>query len=147
MALGASSPDLMASVMKYDDGLSVYSGNAFSRLHLKLIELGKDEAYTDANITIPLGGMHSLEVHVGDSVTGAAITVAQAMLMDADAKETLRACFLDSHGDCRFDYVPDGTYTVEVDNALDTSAVGKLDPEVTIPREPFITSRQGPRRR
>jgi hypothetical protein len=129
LMLSMASPDSVASATKMDDGLSVYSGNVFSRKDLKPIVLGDGEAFTGADVTIPLEGMHSLQAHVEDSATGSAIGLAQVKLLDADGKETLRACFVDDHGNCTFEYVPDGMYTLEVANALDTSAVGKIGSE------------------
>lgn len=129
MMLSMSSPDAVASATKVDDGLSVYSGNVFSPKDLKPIELGDGEAFSGADITIPLEGMHSVQAHVEDSATGNAIGMAQVKLLDAEGKATLRACFVDDDGNCTFDYVPDGMYTLEVANALDTSAVGKLGSE------------------
>lgn len=126
MMLSMSSPDAVAAATKVDDGLSVYSGNVFSPKDLKPVELGEGEAFAGADITIPLEGMHSLEAHVEDGATGDAIGMAQVKLLDADGQQTLRACFVDDEGNCTFEYVPDGMYTLQVANALDTSAVGKL---------------------
>jgi hypothetical protein len=126
IALGISSPDSMASAMKYDSGLSVYSGNVLFRKDLKPIELTDGVAYTGADIIIPLSGMYSVEARVEDAATGKPVDLAQVQLMDADGQETLRAQFVDDNGQCTFDYVPTGQYTLQVVNAIDISAVGKL---------------------
>ena len=126
LMLGMMAPDAVASATKMDEGLSVYSGNVFSRKDLKPIALGEGEAFTGDDVIIPLEGLHSLQAHVEDSATGNAIGLAQVKLLDADGKETLRMCFVDDDGNCKFEYVPDGAYTLEVANAMDTSAVGKM---------------------
>lgn len=125
IALNMASPGSITSAIKHDDGLSVFSGNVFSMKDLKPIEVSESEVVSGADITIPLNGMHSIQAHVEDSANGHALNLAQVELLDADGKETLRAAFVDDNGDCAFDYVPDGQYTLQVANALDTSQAGK----------------------
>lgn len=126
LILGAASPDSMAVATKYNNELSVYSGNVFFPKDLKPIQIAADEAYEGAYITIPLRGMHSLEAHVEVGATGDPVKLAQVELLDADGKEILRAGFVDDHGDCTFDYVPDGSYTLDVVNAVDESSIETL---------------------
>lgn len=129
LVLGLTSPDAIASSSQMDDGLSVYSGNVFFKKDLKPIELAAGEAFTGADIVIPADGMHKLQTHVEDAATGNAIDLAQVQLLDADGKDVLRMGYVDDHGDCTFDYVPDGQYTLQVMNAVDASAMGKMGSE------------------
>jgi 5-hydroxyisourate hydrolase-like protein (transthyretin family) len=138
ISLGMSSPDSMASAMKTDSGLSVYSGNVLFRKDLKPIELTDGQAYTGADITVPLNGMFTVQARVEDAATGKPVDVAQVQLMDADGHETLRSQFVDDDGTCTFEYVPIGQYTLQVVNAMDLSAVGKIlddnyDPKKAVP--------------
>jgi hypothetical protein len=126
MILGMTSPDALAASSQVDDGLSVYSGNVFFKKDLKPIELTASEAYTGADITIPADGMHKVQVHVEEMTTGNAIELAQVQLLDANGKDTLRSGYVDDHGDCTFDYVPEGQYTLQVVNAVDASGMGKM---------------------
>jgi hypothetical protein len=137
IALSMASPGSFNSVAKHDEGLSVFSGNVFAAKDLKPIEVGEGEAVTGADITIPFNGMHSVQAHVEDSADGHAIDLAQVELLDADGKETLRTGFVDDDGNCTFDYVPDGQYTLQTANALDTSPAekpmdGNYDPKKII---------------
>lgn len=126
LALGMSSPDSLGSATKYDSGLSVYSGNVLFRKDLKPFELGDGASFTGANITIPLNGMYSVQAQVKDAATGKPLDMAQVQLMDADGNEILRAQFVDDNGNCIFEYVPAGQYTLSVVNAMDLSGVGKM---------------------
>jgi uncharacterized protein (DUF2141 family) len=126
IALGMSSPDNVSSATQYDSGLSVYSGNVLFRKDLKPIDLSAGQSYSRADITIPLTGMFTVQAKVKDAATGKPLDVAQVQLMDAEGKETLRAQFVDDDGNCTFDYVPAGQYTLAVVNAMDLSGVGKV---------------------
>lgn len=142
--LGAASPDSMTVATRYNNELSIYSGNVFFPNDLKPIELSADEAYAGANITIPLRGMHTLKAHVEDSATNNPVKLAQVELLDAEGKQILRAGFVDDNGDCTFDYVPDGSYSLEVVNAVDESSFAHLnlqdfDPKQVVHYSPVET--------
>jgi len=126
MAISMAAPDAASSTMMLGDGLSVYNGNVFFKKDVKPIVLGENDQFTGADMTIPLDGMHSVQAHVEEAVTGHALNVAQVLLLDADGKDALRSGFVDDKGDCTFDYVPEGDYTLRVANAMDTSRVGKM---------------------
>jgi hypothetical protein len=122
----SSDEDMVSSAALLANGLSVYNGNVFFKKDLKPIELGEGEQLTGADMTFPVDGMHSVQVHVEESATGHAVDVAQVLLLDADGKDALRLGYVDEQGDCTFDYVPEGNYTLRVVNAMDTSHVGKI---------------------
>ncbi len=126
LALGMSSPGSMGSAMAAEDGLSIYSGNVFFKKDLKPIGLGENKQLGGIDMSIPVGGMYSVGVRVTDAVSGSPVQVAQVELLDADGKEALRAGFVDDNGECTFDYVPDGIYTLRTINAMDVSQVGKM---------------------
>ena len=126
LSVGMSSPGTMGTAMTMDDGLSVYSGNVFFKKDLKPIELGEDQQLSGSDMSIPVDGMHSIGVHVTDSASGSPLQVGQVELLDADGKEILRSGYVDDSGECSFEYVPDGIYTLRVVNAMDVSEVGKM---------------------
>jgi hypothetical protein len=128
MSMANPKPGAQASMLgsMMGDGLSVYSGGVLFKKDLKPIELGKDEQMHAADITIPLGGMHTVTARVVDSTSGKGLEVARVLLLDADGKETLRSGFVDDDGNCSFEYVPDGMYTLRAVDAMDVSQVGKM---------------------
>jgi hypothetical protein len=135
MTMSMVAPGATQQASPLGEGLSVYSGNVLFKKDLKAIELGADEQMTSADITIPLDGMHSVTARVVDSAAGKGMAVAQLLLLDADGKETLRSGFVDENGECTFDYVPEGLYTLRVANAMDTSKVGKMRDEDYDPKK------------
>ena len=133
LTMGMAAPGMTNSAAAFGsmmgDGLSVYSGSVLRKKDLKPLELAEDEQRTGADITIPLEGMHTVAVRVVDAATGHGLGTGRVLLLDAEGKETLRAGFVDEEGNCAFEYVPEGAYTVRAANVMDTSQMGKmLDP-------------------
>lgn len=121
---GKSSVAALGSMM--GDGLSVYSGNVLSKKDLRPIDLAENEQLSSADIVVPLNGMHSVTARVVDAANGHGLSMARVLLLDAEGKETLRAGFVDDDGNCTFEYVPEGMYTLRAVDAMDGSQMGKL---------------------
>lgn len=106
-------------------GLSVYSGNVFSKKDLKPVELGENEQYGAADLVIPLSGMHTVTARVVDGATGKGVEIAQVELLDTEGKERLREEYVDDDGSCSFEYVPEGNYVLRVVNAMEVKEESK----------------------
>lgn len=119
-------PESAALAMKIERELSIYSGNAFSPQNLTPISITANQAYNGANITIPLRGLQTVKVHGQDSASGEPVQVAQVELRDATGKDVLRAGFVDDGGDCAFDDVPEGSYSVALVDGVDVSSSAPL---------------------
>jgi len=105
-----------------ESALKVYSGDA-TRLRLaKPIVLGAGENRNDADIVIPLSGLHSLRGTVTAKIGGLPINHGKISLLDQDDKTYLRSAAIRDYGEFAFTNVPEGNYLIEIKNAEETES-------------------------
>lgn len=125
VALNGIAPDAVGSALNVGDGLNIYNGGVFSKSEIKPIVVSDGGQKSGNDITIPLDGLHSVGIRVEDGASAQPLSVAQVQLLDAEGKDLLRTGFVDDHGECELEYVPNGAYTLRVLNAMDVSLAGK----------------------
>lgn len=99
--------------------LKVYSGNSTHLRDATPVSVSAGEERTGVDITIPLSGLHRISGNASARSDGHAVPRGQVSLLDPDDKSTLRTTTLQSDGTFYFDYVPDGSYLVQLKDATD----------------------------
>jgi hypothetical protein len=120
-----------------DSALPVCLGNTFRRKKSESIKVRAAETVTGEDIVIPLAGLHSVSGNVVALSDGHAVGRATLSLLYADDREQLRQIQLDDDdaGSYSFDYVPEGSYILQVSAAQDAgNSGGQSDPGARPPR-------------
>jgi hypothetical protein len=119
--------------------LFVYSGDTMRKSEAIPFKLGSGEDRAGVDITIPLGKLHSINGVVTAASNGHAINSGHITIEDPVDKEDIVEADLDSDGVFHMDGVPEGSYTLHVQNASDkqnqrVSVAGgmKMDSEKTL---------------
>jgi hypothetical protein len=120
-----------------DSALPVCLGDTFRRKKSESIKVRAAETVTGEDIVIPLAGLHSVSGNVVALSDGHAVGRATLSLLYADDREQLRQIQLDDDdaGSYSFDYVPEGSYILQVSAAQDAgNSGGQSDPGARPPR-------------
>jgi hypothetical protein len=115
--------------------LSVYSGNVFREKDAKPIEANDGSERDDADITIPLLGLHTISGSVTALADGHAINWGSVSLLLADDKSELRTLNIPEDGRFNFRFVPEGEYILRVGDPADA-----IEEEGRDPQSGFVTS-------
>jgi hypothetical protein len=91
------------------NGLNVYVGGALRASKAKTIKLAADGGTMDADITIPLGTLHTVRGQVLLKDIGQPAVFANVRLLYADTQEEVRSSFA-TEGKFEINYVPEGNY-------------------------------------
>lgn len=117
MGIGAGS---LSMHMNMGDALEVYSGGAMWMKNVKPVELTAGDTRDDVDITFPTGGLHAISGSVVAQADGHPVNTGTVELQDpADKTIKLRTTMIGKDGSFQFNYVPDGTYRVQVTSAAD----------------------------
>jgi hypothetical protein len=111
--------------------LKIYSGDTPHISDAVPIKLGVGEEHSGEDITIPLSKFHSINGVVTAAGDGHSINSGHLAIEDPKDKESVVDAELGSDGAFHLDGVPEGTYTLRVQNARDqqiqeTSLAGQL---------------------
>lgn len=90
--------------------LTVYAPDTITKDDAKLINIGEGQQFEDADVTIPLGKLHSIEgvaLRAGKEMPGLFIAIQRS----GNPVQGMNA-ISDDQGRFRFDLLPDGTYTL-----------------------------------
>jgi hypothetical protein len=112
-------------VHAYPEMTMVYEPGVFRRKNAKVFEIRGEEEVTDADLKIDPSGLHTVR---GKVLAGEDRHVpSQAMIrVREDGKDIDRLVMIEDDGSFQIDYVPSGSYTLEVMGA----------PDMTIPTSP-----------
>jgi hypothetical protein len=110
--------------------LTVFASAAFHQADAKAITLHTGEERDDEELTINLGGMHSVSGRVASVEDHHGIRVERATLEDAQDKDFSRSINVDANGDFTVTFVPPGSYNLLVSYARDT------EPSKEKPKDP-----------
>ena len=104
-----------------DAASPVCLGNTFRRKKSESVKVQAAETATGADIVIPLTGLHSVSGNVVALLDGHPVGRATLRLLYADDREKAREIQLedDDAGSYSFDYVPEGSYILQVSAAQD----------------------------
>ena len=100
-----------------DSPLTVFAPAAFYQAGAKAITLHTGEERDDEELTINLGGMHSVSGRVASVEDHHGISVGRVTLEDAQDKDFSRSTNVDANGDFTVTFVPSGSYNLLVSNA------------------------------
>jgi hypothetical protein len=125
MMSDGSGPGSSGRVHPYPETTMVYEPGVFRRKDAKVFEIRGDEEVRDADLKIDPSGLHTV---TGKVLAGEDRHVpSQAMIrLQEDGKDTDRLVMIEDDGSFQIDYVPSGSYTLEVMGA----------PDMTIPTSP-----------
>jgi hypothetical protein len=119
--------------------LFVYSGDTMRKSEAVPFKLGPGEDRAGVDITIPLSKLHSISGVVTAASDGHGINSGHLTIEDPIDKESVVEAELDGDGAFHMDGVPEGSYTLHVQNASDkqnqqVSGIGglKIDSEKII---------------
>lgn len=116
MGIGLSS---LSMHMNTGDALIAYSGDVFRESDVKPVEVKVGAERTDLEIVFPVSGLHSVSGIVVALADGHAVNTGSVELEDAGTKIALRTTMIGKDGSFHFNYVPDGSYRVDVTSAMD----------------------------
>ena len=101
--------------------LPVYSGDTMRKSEAVSFKLGPGEDRAGMDIAIPLSKLHSVSGVVTAASNGHAINSGEITIEDPIDKDSIANGQLDSDGAFHLDGVPEGSYTLRVQNASDKS--------------------------
>ncbi|HXE09092.1 MAG TPA: carboxypeptidase-like regulatory domain-containing protein, partial [Acidobacteriaceae bacterium] len=119
MGIGLSSLSMHVNT---GDALVAYSGDVLWERDLKPIELKAGTERAGVDIVFPVNGLHSVSGTVVAMADGHSINTGSVELEDPSTKASVRMTMIGRDGSFQFDYVPEGTYRVEVTGALDVES-------------------------
>jgi len=116
-----SSPNVSGRNRAYPNMTTVYSPGVYRRKEAKVFDIRGDEQVTNADMIVDPNGLHTVK---GRIVAGEDRHVpSQALIrLREDGKDTGRLVMIEDDGSFEIDYVPPGTYTLEVNGAPDMTA-------------------------
>lgn len=107
--------------------LMVFAPAAFHKASAQPVTLRAGEDQRDEQVTLNLGGLHSVSGHIGSAEDHHGINSAMVTLQDTQDKDFVRSAAVDAAGGFTVTYVPAGTYVMKVSNAEDTEPAKKTD--------------------
>lgn len=120
-----------SSFTQYD--IDYYLGDTAQASAAKTVTLEADERNTGEDVTVPVSRLHSLSGAVVDAGSGQPINSARVSLLFPDTGATLVSVSVDATTRTfTFPYVPEGAYTLRVENArearFDATSAAEGDP-------------------
>jgi hypothetical protein len=100
--------------------LVVFAPAAFHQADAKPVTLHTAEDRSDEEVTIKLGGLHSVSGRIASAEDHHGLNAALVLLRDTQDKDFGRSANVDAHGNFTVTFVPPGTYDLIVSNAADT---------------------------
>jgi hypothetical protein len=94
--------------------IGIYAPGVFRRDDARIIEIKGDEQITDADLTIAPESLHAIGGKVLAAATGQNLGQGMVVLRENKAKDFGRFALLQNDGSFQFNYLPPGTYTVEI---------------------------------
>lgn len=128
--------------MSLGDALAIYSGGVFREKDIKPIEVGAGQDVDGIDIVFPIDNLHLVSGTVTAKTDGHAINSAWVSVIDADTKETLRRTRLGEDGSFKFNYIPEGQYTLLTNHAGDTDRIAPEDAIVQMVSPKFLKNYQ-----
>ena len=114
--------------------LIVFGPAAFHKGDAKPVTLHTGEDRRDEEVTLNLGGLHSVSGRVTSAEDRHGINSATVKLQDVRDKDFVRSTAVDAVGGFTVTYVPAGTYTMKVSDAEDTEPAKKSDKDKDKPK-------------
>ena len=105
--------------------LVVFAPSSFHQADAKPVTLHTAEDRSDEEVTIKLGGLHSVSGQVASSEDHHGLNSATVNLTDAQDKGFSRSASVDAHGNFTVTFVPSSTYNLLVSGAADTEPSNK----------------------
>ncbi len=109
--------------------LVVYAPAAFHKADAKTVTLHGDQEVRDQQVTLNLGGLHTVSGHVTSVEDHHGVNSGVVKLQDVKDKDFVRSASLDAAGGFRVTFVPPGTYDLIVADAEDTEPAKKTGKE------------------
>lgn len=100
--------------------LVIYAPDTVHKGAAQRLKLGSGDEHDGEDITIRLGGMHTVSGHIRSAEDGHGINSAEVKLTDASDKDFVRSAGVDANGSYTVTLVPPGTYNLTVTDAEDT---------------------------
>lgn len=123
--VGFSGGAMQLNSMMNATPMVLYAPDTVHRGQAKAVKLTKGEERTGEDITVRLGGMHSVSGRIRAAVDGHGINSAIVKLTDVSDKDFSRSTGVDADGAFAVTLIPPGTYKIEVTDAEDTRASTK----------------------
>ena len=109
--------------------LILFAPAAFHKTDAKSITLKSGEELRDQQVTLNLGGLHSVSGQITSVEDHHGINSATVKLTDVNDKDFVRSASVDAAGHFTVTFVPPGTYTLKVSDAEDTEPEKKTGKE------------------
>ena len=109
--------------------LILFAPSAFHKSEAKSISLKSGEELRDQQVTLNLGGLHSVSGQITSVEDHHGINSATVRLTDVSDKDFVRSASVDAAGHFYVTFVPKGTYTLKVAEAEDTEPEKKTGKE------------------
>jgi hypothetical protein len=100
--------------------LNVYSGNTFRKKDAKTVKVGQGEQLRGVDITIPVGGLHTVRGTVTAKRDGHALNAGLVDLLYADNEDSARSVHLEEDGSFVLTYVPEDKYILRLSGGADS---------------------------
>lgn len=110
-------------------------GGVFRRKNAKTVKVAAGEVAGGNDIEIPLSGLHTVSGDVTALADGHPLAHATVRLIYSDDREKVRETALQEDGSFSLEYVPEGSYILQVSNAGDADPKGS-EPAATGPDAP-----------
>ena len=104
-------------------GLSIYSGDVFRKKDAKTVKVGEGDLVGGQDITIAIGGLHTVRGTVTAKRDGHALNSGEVTLLYADDQEEVRSVRVEDDGSFVLLYVPEDKYILRATGGADTETV------------------------
>jgi hypothetical protein len=142
-----SSPGSDRLTNPYPEMTTVYGPGVFRRDLAKVVEIRGNEQETNANINVDLSGLHTVRGRVLAGEDRHVPSQAMVRLLDAGGNVS-KFVMIEQDGAFQVDYLPPGSYILEVTAAPDrvsaagTAAVSQIEHPYQLARVPVVTGSQ-----
>ena len=113
--------------------LILFAPSAFHKAEAKSLSLKSGEELRDQQVTLNLGGLHSVSGQIASAEDHHGINSATVKLTDVSDKDFVRSASVDAAGHFTVTFVPGGTYVLKVSGAEDTEPEKKTGKEKRSP--------------
>jgi hypothetical protein len=103
--------------------LNIYSGSVFRSKDAKTVKVGEGEQVGGMDITVAIGGLHTVRGTVTAKRDGHALNSGEVTLLYADDQESARSVHVEEDGSFVLAYVPEEKYILRVSGATDSETV------------------------
>lgn len=120
-------------VFRMPQSLTVYAPTTMHKAEAQVVEIHGGETVDGVDVRVGLNGLHAVKGTVTSKADGHALNAGFVSLFDTSDNSALRTATVDADGSFRMDYIPTGSYRLDVIGQDRTQPDGNGDRPPTTP--------------